>query len=94
MSRELAPWPPSKEDEATAVPQTQLQSGEIDPFVKEVIGATNGSLYQHLVGMLTEYPIPALRLPAGRWPELSGNRLQLGPVVSGGRAIRLPGSRG
>lgn len=39
--------------------------GEIDPFVKAAIGATNGSLYQHLVGKLTEYPVPALRLPAG-----------------------------
>lgn len=38
---------------------------EIDPFVKDVIGATNGSLYQHLVGNLTAYPIPHLRLPPG-----------------------------
>lgn len=51
--------------DAPNVPQFQLRPGEIDPFVKEVIGATNGALYQHLVGNLTEYPIPALRLPAG-----------------------------
>lgn len=39
--------------------------GEIDRFVRNVIGATNGSLYQHLVGNLSEYPIPHLRLPPG-----------------------------
>ncbi len=55
----------AEEGEATRLPQFQLRAGEIDPFVKEVIGATNGALYQHLVGKLTEYPIPALRLPAG-----------------------------
>jgi SAM-dependent methyltransferase/uncharacterized protein YbaR (Trm112 family) len=44
-----------------------LDSGpdDIDPFVRNAIGATNGSLYQHLVGNLKEYPIPRLRLPAG-----------------------------
>jgi len=43
----------------------ELGPGEIDPFVKNAIGATNGGLYQHLVGTLTDYPIPELRLPAG-----------------------------
>lgn len=47
------------------IPQFDIASGEIDPFVKNAIGATNGSLYQHLVGKLGEYPIPALRLPLG-----------------------------
>ena len=45
--------------------QIQIIPGEIDPFVKNAIGATNGGLYQHLVGNLTEYPIPELRLPPG-----------------------------
>jgi uncharacterized protein YbaR (Trm112 family) len=51
--------------DATKLPQFQMGPGEIDPFVKAAIGATNGSLYQHLVGELNEYPIPALRLPTG-----------------------------
>jgi len=38
---------------------------EIDPFVKTAIGATNGALYQHLVGNLSAYPIPYLRLSPG-----------------------------
>lgn len=47
------------------LPKLNIREGEIDPFVRNAIGATNGSLYQHLVGVLTEYPIPRLRLPAG-----------------------------
>jgi SAM-dependent methyltransferase len=55
----------AEEGDAAKLPQFQVGQGEIDPFVKAAIGATNGSLYQHLVGKLTEYPVPALRLPAG-----------------------------
>jgi SAM-dependent methyltransferase/uncharacterized protein YbaR (Trm112 family) len=47
------------------LPQFQVDPADIDPFVKAAIGATNGSLYQHLVGNLKEYPIPDLRLPPG-----------------------------
>ena len=51
---------------AVRLPQFEVGPGEIDPFVKLAIGATNGSLYQHLVGQLTEYPVPELRLPPGK----------------------------
>ncbi len=37
----------------------------VDPFVREVIGATCGRLYEHLSADLPEYPIPELRLPPG-----------------------------
>jgi hypothetical protein len=37
----------------------------IDPFVREVIGATCGRLYDRLGAELHEYPIPKLRLPPG-----------------------------
>ena len=37
----------------------------VDPFVREVIGATCGRLYEHLIDDLPEYPIPELRLPPG-----------------------------
>ena len=40
-------------------------SVDIDSYVSAIIGATNGGLYQHLVGNLKEYPIPQLRLPPG-----------------------------
>jgi SAM-dependent methyltransferase/uncharacterized protein YbaR (Trm112 family) len=52
--------------DASALPQFKLDANEIDPFVRNAIGATNGGLYQHLVGNLTEYPIPYLRLPTGK----------------------------
>jgi SAM-dependent methyltransferase/uncharacterized protein YbaR (Trm112 family) len=51
--------------DASSLPRFNVAPDEIDPFVRNVIGATNGGLYQHLVGNLTEYPIPTLRLPAG-----------------------------
>jgi SAM-dependent methyltransferase/uncharacterized protein YbaR (Trm112 family) len=37
----------------------------VDPWVNEAIGATNGMLYLPVQGKLTEYPIPAIRLPRG-----------------------------
>jgi len=51
--------------DSSALPKIELGPNEIDPFVQQSIGATNGGLYQHLVGKLTEYPIPGLRLPVG-----------------------------
>lgn len=39
------------------------QSGDVDPVVRYVVSATNGILYQSLVGRLSSYPIPDLRLP-------------------------------
>ena len=50
---------------AAVLPQFDIAPGAIDPFVQKAIGATNGSLYQHLVGNMKEYPIPHLRLPPG-----------------------------
>ena len=42
-------------------------SGEskVDPVVACMIGATNGNLYNHLIGNLESYPIPRLRLARG-----------------------------
>jgi len=51
--------------DASSLPNFNVGPNEIDPFVRGSIGATNGGLYQHLVGSLKEYPIPRLRLPAG-----------------------------
>ena len=84
---------------ATKPPELPAKADEIDPFaidpfVKEVIGATNGALYQHLVGNLTEYPIPALRLPAGdgrRFLEIGCNwgRWCLAAAQSGYRPVGI-----
>lgn len=52
--------------ETSTLPTFDVGPNEIDPFVRRAIGATNGGLYQHLVGNLQEYPIPRLRLPPGK----------------------------
>ena len=52
--------------DASTLPEFSVGPNEIDPFVRGTIGATNGGLYQHLVGNLQEYPIPRLRLPPGK----------------------------
>jgi len=51
--------------DVSSLPKFNVGKDEIDPFVRNAIGATNGGLYQHLVGTLREYPIPRLRLPPG-----------------------------
>jgi SAM-dependent methyltransferase len=38
---------------------------EIHPFVQAVVAATSGYLYVGVIGKLTRYPIPHLRLPPG-----------------------------
>ena len=62
--------------DATQLARFPIIPGEIDPFVRNSIGATNGGLYQHLVGNLKEYPIPELRFPAsngGLFLEVGSN---------------------
>jgi SAM-dependent methyltransferase/uncharacterized protein YbaR (Trm112 family) len=51
--------------ESMPAPLSSPPPGEIDPFVQHIIAATNGLLYIRLVGKLTDYPIPYLRLPRG-----------------------------
>lgn len=49
------------------LPETasDLSEERIAPLVQEVIAATCGNLYKPLIGKLTRYPIPDLRLPDG-----------------------------
>lgn len=42
----------------------------IDPVARFMIGATNGLLYKHLIGNVTQYPIPELRLPPAQGRRL------------------------
>lgn len=41
------------------------KNSPVDPAVSYLVGATNGIAYKHLIGKLTDYPIPELRLPSG-----------------------------
>lgn len=82
------------EESDARLPQFTVGAGEIDPFVKSAIGATNGSLYQHLVGKLNEYPVPELRLPPGngrRFLEIgcSWGRWCLAAARSGYRVVGI-----
>jgi SAM-dependent methyltransferase len=72
IAPDLAPtqahlWPtkgargPRVEDEYTG-PATP-SSDAVDRYVQEVVAATNGRMYGHLLNRLTRYPIPNLRLP-------------------------------
>lgn len=53
------------EDEKAELCRNPTAAG-IDPVVKFLVGATCGRLYRPLIGNLTAYPIPELRLPEGR----------------------------
>ena len=46
------------------------QSSNIDPVAAYLVAATNGLGYVHLVGKLTQYPIPEIRLPDGNGKTL------------------------
>jgi len=62
--------------DASRLARFKIGPGDIDPFVRNAIGATNGSFYQHLVGNLREYPIPDLRMAAsdgGLFLEVGSN---------------------
>jgi ubiquinone/menaquinone biosynthesis C-methylase UbiE len=48
-----------------------IYEGEgIDPRVSGGIRATSGYLYNHMIGRMTEYPIPEIRLPPGEGRKL------------------------
>ena len=46
------------------------QGSNIDPVAAYLVAATNGLGYVHLVGKLTDYPIPEMRLPDGNGKTL------------------------
>ena len=51
--------------DSAAVSNTSAGTQSIDPVVQELVAATCGRLYRHLVGRLETYPIPELPLPPG-----------------------------
>jgi SAM-dependent methyltransferase len=61
---------------------------DVDPVVQEVIAATCGCHYRHLIDRLPSYPIPALRLPPG------GGRLFLEVGCNWGRWCVAAARRG
>lgn len=54
------------DEQKKGVRDVASRGSEFDPVVSYLVAATNGILYKHLVGSLTEYPIPDIRLPQGQ----------------------------
>ncbi len=53
----------SDEQKAGVVELARDSNNRLDPVVSYIIAATNGIMYKTLIGKLTTYPIPELRLP-------------------------------
>ena len=53
----------SEEEKEVLIKLIDEDTLSIDPVVALLIGATSGYAYQHLIGKLDSYPIPAIRLP-------------------------------
>jgi len=53
----------SAEEKRGVLDLVEKQDTAIDPVVSYMVGATNGIAYKSLVGKLSSYPIPDLRLP-------------------------------
>lgn len=58
------------EAQRAAIAELARQGGSVDPVVAYMIGATNGILYENLIGKLHEYPIPEFLLPQSHGERL------------------------
>jgi 2-polyprenyl-3-methyl-5-hydroxy-6-metoxy-1,4-benzoquinol methylase/uncharacterized protein YbaR (Trm112 family) len=56
----------SEMEKNVAVKLAHARDGNVDPVVSVLIAATNGIAYKHLVGGVSDYPIPDIRLPPTR----------------------------
>jgi 2-polyprenyl-3-methyl-5-hydroxy-6-metoxy-1,4-benzoquinol methylase/uncharacterized protein YbaR (Trm112 family) len=53
----------SELEKQIAVDLAHADGGKVDPVVSVLVAATNGIAYKHLIGRMSEYPIPEIRLP-------------------------------
>jgi SAM-dependent methyltransferase/uncharacterized protein YbaR (Trm112 family) len=60
----------SEDEKKGILGETGQLPSSIDPVARFMIGATNGILYRRLIGKVTQYPIPALRLPPAQGVRL------------------------
>ncbi|MCI0746949.1 MAG: methyltransferase domain-containing protein [Verrucomicrobia subdivision 3 bacterium] len=59
------------EDQRIAISEQSKNPGNnVDPVVNYLVAHTSGLMYQHLVGRLSEYPIPDIPLPFGNGASL------------------------
>jgi SAM-dependent methyltransferase len=52
--------------ERDAIADLARRGSPVDPVVSFIVGATSGHMYSRLIGKLTAYPIPVIRLPPSR----------------------------
>src|SRR5262245_48589894 len=53
----------SELEKQISVDLARSSGGKVDPVVSVLISATNGIAYKHLIGCMSDYPIPEIRLP-------------------------------
>jgi SAM-dependent methyltransferase/uncharacterized protein YbaR (Trm112 family) len=53
------------DDERLGIEQLIARGSKIDPVVNYLVAATCGNLYKHMIGKLTDYPIPEFRESSG-----------------------------
>jgi 2-polyprenyl-3-methyl-5-hydroxy-6-metoxy-1,4-benzoquinol methylase/uncharacterized protein YbaR (Trm112 family) len=53
----------SEAEKNMALDLSRTDGRKVDPVISVLIGATNGIAYKHLVGSLSDYPIPNICLP-------------------------------
>jgi SAM-dependent methyltransferase len=87
------------EDEKAVAVALAARGGPVDPVASVLVGATSGHAYSHLVGRLTDYPIPELPLPPGQGKLLldigcSWGRWSLAAARKGYRVVGIDPSLG
>ncbi len=87
------------EDEKAMAVALAARGGPVDPAASVLVGATSGHAYSHLVGRLTDYPIPELPLPPGNGKLLldigcSWGRWSLAAARKGYRVVGIDPSLG
>lgn len=76
------------DEERAGILALQRAGSVVDPVVAYLVAATNGMMYRHLIGGLTEYPIPELPMAEGH------NRTLLDIGCSWGRWTLAAAGRG
>lgn len=89
----------SDEERALAQRLRAENGAVVDPVVAVLISATNGILYRDLIGKVTEFPMPELRLPPGEGRRLldigcSWGRWSVAAARKGYRPVGLDPSLG
>ena len=89
----------SDEEKALVLELAGRLDRRVDPVASVLVAATNGIAYRNLIGRLSDYPIPTLRLPPGGGKRLldigcSWGRWSMAAARKGYRVIGIDPSLG